>query len=344
MVTTATPCKSGRLVVVLVHGTFGSRAMWTQKKSPLRATLRTTLPAAAFTRHRWSGWNSHSARRKGAASLTRRLLSIAAKDPSLRIVLIAHSHGGHVAFHALKNQPVLSKAVVGVICMSTPFMHVRPGGLAATLFRNIPPFMVGAFLLCLSATLATFAGEFETWSGSLAVLVPSLIGAVGAIWLLRPSVNRTLADRPAELLKQYATPSQTTRVLVIRVPGDEALGLLRVWDALSRWLALPSTAVGRLTAIVGMAAYVGFHVLMAVAAVGLVVTLLGYQIPAPTVLVQGVQGLIAFAITGAVGWVLAMVLFGFLAPLFRGHPFSWGERLWTSLWVSSQNRCSATSS
>ena len=92
-----------RYVIVLVHGTWAPGASWTQPGSIFREEIEAKLVAAGATSvefvddFRWSGANSHEARREGAARLNRKLHKVMRLNPSSAIFVVAHSHGGNVA-------------------------------------------------------------------------------------------------------------------------------------------------------------------------------------------------------------------------------------------------------
>jgi pimeloyl-ACP methyl ester carboxylesterase len=76
---------------------------------------------------RWSGRNSVTERGRAALDFVAHLEAALDEDPDSRHVILAHSHGGTVAAHALSIAPIPANAVPRVkafICMATPFTHL----------------------------------------------------------------------------------------------------------------------------------------------------------------------------------------------------------------------------
>src|SRR6266446_3746102 len=112
-------------VITLVHGTWAQDAQWMREESALCASLRNSLSAGvAFRAFRWSGRNSHLERRRAAERLRAELITAVAEYPDANHYVIAHSHGGNVAFHALKDRDC-GPRISGVVFLSTPFLFVR---------------------------------------------------------------------------------------------------------------------------------------------------------------------------------------------------------------------------
>lgn len=101
---------------ILIHGTWGRRSRWTERRSSIYAGLQREFKVPV-ERFEWSGHNSHRGRIKAATRLAQRL-----KDyDRQRVVLVAHSHGGNVAIAAARL--VAESAVdVKVITLGTPFL------------------------------------------------------------------------------------------------------------------------------------------------------------------------------------------------------------------------------
>src|SRR4029078_1301069 len=82
--------------VVLLHGTFASKAGWLNPDRPLSKALRDKVPGIDVVPFRWSGANRHSARLAAAARLAELVSEIGARHKSARVHFVAHSHGGNV--------------------------------------------------------------------------------------------------------------------------------------------------------------------------------------------------------------------------------------------------------
>ena len=76
-------------------------------------------------RFRWEGArlrrynNTHQDRFAAALRLREHLKSLVDQHPHAQHFVIAHSHGGNVALHALRD-PALAAGVQGVACLATP--------------------------------------------------------------------------------------------------------------------------------------------------------------------------------------------------------------------------------
>src|SRR5262245_18517223 len=116
--------------IVLVHGTFGrgillrrKEALWSQAGSPLRSMLTSVFPQSTVViPFNWSGCNSSRARVVASERLSKRLDDLTREYPGANVHFVAHSHGGNIAMYCLRERP---SRVVSLICLSTPFLHVR---------------------------------------------------------------------------------------------------------------------------------------------------------------------------------------------------------------------------
>lgn len=89
-----------RLVVTLVHGTWGISSKWTRPDESFEIALRGELKkcgvtAVQFRRFPWSGGNTFAARKTAQAVLVEHIRKVAEKRHAHYIV--SHSHGGNVA-------------------------------------------------------------------------------------------------------------------------------------------------------------------------------------------------------------------------------------------------------
>jgi hypothetical protein len=220
------------VVITLVHGTWAPKAAWTREGSPLCAALRHAFPDAVLTRLRWSGGNTLRARRHAADALTRHLRSMIASHPNAHHFIITHSHGGNVAMYALRDGQ-LEGRIHGLVCLSTPFLHVRP--------RAVPP--IAAFALVAAALMLPLIVREAAmdWCCPAAPLAADLVTvalAVASGVALIVLVPRAAA-RASAMLKAPAIDPDTC--LLIRVAGDEAsaaLGALQLinWFTTVLWV------------------------------------------------------------------------------------------------------------
>ncbi|GAQ81092.1 hypothetical protein KFL_000700290 [Klebsormidium nitens] len=85
-----------RLAVRLSGGHFGEESVWRALPDP------ELLPNGVRYPFYWDGSNTDEGRKEGAWQLAKLIRHIANRDPSARIHLIAHSHGGNVALKAIE--------------------------------------------------------------------------------------------------------------------------------------------------------------------------------------------------------------------------------------------------
>jgi hypothetical protein len=148
------------VVVTLVHGTVlfarwprvlrlvnavtqlwpggSGEPAWHTKDSTFSKRLLASLgPHARTEPFCWSGGNTvwdriYAAGADGdfgklaanMVSLRKHIATIAAEPSGPAQVLVAHSHGGNVCLYALRDEST-ERAVDGLVCLSTPFVHAR---------------------------------------------------------------------------------------------------------------------------------------------------------------------------------------------------------------------------
>jgi hypothetical protein len=232
-------------VVVPIHGTSlvpfqRPKAAWMDLRSRFRTTLD-LLGDVTVRPFRWSGRNSVRARAHAADQLRQRLQSLVDEFPEARLAIVAHSHGGNVALHALRDEALAGK-IWGVACLGTPFLNVQERtlsrhpfsqlrfGALATVFLSI-----WYWLLPMSKHAAGQAVvSSPLWSDVLFLGVGLLtwvlaVVPVGIAW----SVSKQLAEQ-VRVASQL--PSRIPfRLLILCAEGDEASGLLGFTQA-GAWL------------------------------------------------------------------------------------------------------------
>ena len=112
---------------------------WHTERSEFSRRLRARLGPHAYVKSfTWSGGNTvwdriHAAGADGdfgtpaatsTCSLREHIALIARDHPGAAQVLVAHSHGGNVCLYALRDES-MARAVDGLVCLSTPFVHAR---------------------------------------------------------------------------------------------------------------------------------------------------------------------------------------------------------------------------
>jgi hypothetical protein len=210
----------GKLIVHLVHGTWpygpgrqepeeGEPPAWFEDGSPFREEVQAhadrSLEYRAF---RWSGENSFTARHQAAVALRTRLKEALAEGG--RHAIVAHSHGGTVAFHAVDGLDIPSPGRLDkLITLGTPFATLREASLPlheAVLLRN-------------SVRLA--------WILPLCTLAAYLLGS----WLVEVVPNSWVVLWYALLplvsfdLSRWSRPGEETRLLLRDLISACLLGL-----------------------------------------------------------------------------------------------------------------------
>jgi hypothetical protein len=223
-------------VVTLVHGTWARNASWTDESSSLCRGLRDGFPPSSviFERFQWSGRNSFSARRKATNGLAAHMKRVVRKWPNARHYIIAHSHGGNIALYALRDNEV-NRAVAGIVCLATPFLHARPRDLGPHWESHL---MAMSVILC-----AVFFGLgvaiLSAWFPILNEL-PDFVGVFfSAIGVVVVTVVVLIWEKwGGRLLQQLSFPNiEPNRLLIVRTIGDEAQAALAGAQVIG-WLSM----------------------------------------------------------------------------------------------------------
>jgi hypothetical protein len=235
----AEDCSS--LHIVLVHGTWGRGFFPSLTTHLLQHGHRWFEPESVFCRSLvqslndnkmilsiepflWSGSNSLAARDLAASKLAT-MLNL---KPDQKHVIIAHSHGGNVAFQAL-SETQLKEAIL--VTLATPFIQIsrRREIKYVEMLRRVLV-VINLLVLVVSYVVATLVARI------LNQHLPVAIAAFLLVFVLGQYVRRGLANiairrnRPRSASgygKSLALP-----MLVIRSPADEA------------YLALMLSAIG----------------------------------------------------------------------------------------------------
>ncbi|UQE01144.1 esterase/lipase family protein [Bradyrhizobium japonicum] len=226
-------------LITFVHGTFARSAPWTLEGSTLRNSILQALGSdVEFNTFNWSGRNTHHARLEAGRALGRLLVSLQSQYPDKRQVLIAHSHGGNVALHALKAAELKR---ISVITLNTPFTRIRPRDLTS-LFAVL--FECCFLLVWLVAMLFFLFLGFDLPPILSYTLIAFLFGwGMFPLWLDRSRVGRSLIERLLEGIEERtfkkqrvlhnrlcASTTESRQMLILTVVGDEAEAFLRFFD------------------------------------------------------------------------------------------------------------------
>lgn len=233
----AAPC-----VVTLVHGTWARTADWLEEDSVFRRHLRRMLgPDARFDTFIWSGANRQKERLKAADGLAAQLSRTIAEYPDAAHFIVGHSHGGSVALYALLRGELQAR-IDGVVCLSTPFIHVRDRTLGTK--SQIPLTMAVICGIAIGLSMAQGFGVLWHWPRLSSFWLPAIAGLMVAPfiihWMLRgtPMFDCELRLRQ-RIIDRYKLPKpRSDRLLLIRVAADEASAGLAAAQFISRLSSL----------------------------------------------------------------------------------------------------------
>ena len=266
-------------IITMVHGTWGrgffpkeyrARRRWhgllpvapppwfhdnSLFRNRLESELRNENIAATLRAFEWSGANSVFHRARAADELS----SLLASDPdNANSIVIAHSHGGNVAFRAISKLGSRG-ATIHLITLATPFLRVFPTWSGPGFWDVIVYFcfaMLVGPVLWLSALLAALDPQLPLWADIVLVIVVVLPLAAAPLLVLLivnpapPSAKtrsdrqhtRTWAWRPfiiAEAANYDSVGPGAPDLLVIRGVDDEAaltLAFGSIFTAINRVL------------------------------------------------------------------------------------------------------------
>ena len=220
-----------RRVVTTVHGTYAKHATWVEPDSKLGKALAQRFGAGVVVASfRWSGRNNPSARAEAKDKLREHLHCLQIKYKQAQHYIVAHSHGGNVAFYALRDEALRDK-IAGVACLATPFLVSRPRVLGSKGVTAHVAGAVGLLLLVLLFLARWWLSAFEpAWLSELMIFA-FLLFSMGLVGVLLKNW-RTFAERLHRAL-QLATLSQE-RLLIVRAPGDEASAALLFFQFVSQ--------------------------------------------------------------------------------------------------------------
>jgi hypothetical protein len=299
-----------RSVFTIVHGTWAREAEWSKPGSLLWSRVSSIVPCSTLVRFGWSGHNSFAARLRAGNELARQLRDQITAQPGARHYVIAHSHGGNVALYALKADPFLRSGLAGIICISTPFLHVyrrrweELGAGHIMLGIKVLPF---AMLIALQYVLAQRLGMIR----ALENVVPV---AIALAVVVLPAMRRGMVKASGASFnwrQQVASPALAgVNLFIVRGSADEAWAglaasqlvatlIARIWRLASRVV----NRIGRLGAV-GME---GFHAipLQFRLLISAMLSLMGVGLALPTILLLSTLLLL----------ILCAAVVGFLVPV-----------------------------
>ena len=238
---------SRKKVLTLVHGTFAPNAAWTQEHSEFYRALQQQL--GGQTVHRrivWRGFlgscanNGHDYRIAGGATLAEALRASFREFPDAEHWVIAHSHGGNVAFYALRDQEV-ARRLDGIVSMATPFIHCKRRTYSESVIKLWPFVLLvvsTVLLVPLFSALSTYVLGLSGNTTTIFVVVGSLLCLIPVITLYfrRKHLPAKLSARQNATSEKLILPVPTRqRVLCLSILGDEARGLLKGMYMIAAW-------------------------------------------------------------------------------------------------------------
>jgi hypothetical protein len=174
---------------------------------------------AEFSVFRWSGQNRSAAREIAANDLLDHLRQAQQAFPQAAHVLVCHSHGGTVAYEALRRgerSPQAGPAPTAILCMGTPFALIRRTTIVEA--------------------RTNVAAAWSALLGVIFALAVLLSNVVGTLWLLLGCVlahayvgflafkyNSKTKDIMERLARHRAEkPVRRTKIALFRATRDEA--------------------------------------------------------------------------------------------------------------------------
>lgn len=237
--------------VILVHGTWASAAQWTKRGSTLRDALEREFPDSIAHEVTWGGANSPWGRGAAAAAIAD---AIRSTDAMGRVVIVAHSHGGNGALHALHELDVADqRKVAALVCLATPFIDARarsiPGSdadLASDAASAIlwTPLLFYAFWKFLSYDLPILEedilAEALSWRADMILVFVLLLFLRFPLGAITKRLIRSIRASATEWADLLQTPtSAPCPVLTVRTQtasggsNDEAVMALRASHGLA---------------------------------------------------------------------------------------------------------------
>lgn len=224
---------SKQLIVHLGHGTWpngpfkkvdrSATDVWYARESEIcRQIVNGVNRPVQLKPFFWSGNNSFFARRQAAAEFARHLNTNLEADAGSDHVVLAHSHGGTVAMHAIYRMANLPKysdhPLKAVICMASPFAYVTR---ATEKQRELAGDAIS--ILLAAAIVAAILFLFPEALDIPWVLLWFLAGWVACEFACNVAVQIWLfMNRPATLHFDLPAPEKNLPFHLIRATRDEA--------------------------------------------------------------------------------------------------------------------------
>ena len=212
-----------RAIITLVHGTFARGAPWTRPGSRLVKALTAYFGETVQFRYQdWSGFNSFSARDKGARKVAALIGQSRDEHGDIPQYLIGHSHGGNVALQAAIADDTSS--LDGVVCLATPVLTTK-----RRRFTRRIRWMIGiGFFMTLSMPFYSFEESWDATDFQVTAMLVCMV--LAALWYRQARVMARKICR-----KRPYTRLNSDEVSFIRSPFDEASGIIGLVNFLT-WI------------------------------------------------------------------------------------------------------------
>lgn len=164
--------RSPERTVTLVHGTHAQHAAWMQPGKDLPDRLA-DLAGTALYRFCWRGRNRHGDRLEASVELRQHLSGLLRKFPKAKHYVVAHSHGGNVALHAVRDGKDAARQTEDTLSEEAPIAtavnRVRVATLGTPFLSMVArPFPTGILLgaLLMFVIVVLFSVQFLMEQGT----------------------------------------------------------------------------------------------------------------------------------------------------------------------------------
>ena len=200
------------IAIILVHGTWSRNKF---KELRIHLTRELSTLELHFIDFDWNGHNRIWARSKASDKLASRLVQVAS-DPNFdRCMVVAHSHGGNVAFQAIRKANL--EHAIPLFCLATPFLLPGP---ARTDLGDGSVLTAGAIAFATFASLTLWGHSLKgSWfmsavfAGMIAWVVLGILGVL----------VETAKDMSEHAVSDYGVVSlRQVDLYIYQNEGDEA--------------------------------------------------------------------------------------------------------------------------
>lgn len=193
------------------------------KRCFCRDIERSANSSIKFVTFTWSGTNSFKARHKAATDVHKHLEDSLRVNSNAYHVVVAHSHGGTVAFEAITNPP-LQQSLAGVVTMGTPFVALRKSSSwrAERVARFVALGWGAALTICLGMASAVALTLGTEWFRSTFALFIAIVCFMVLVTQWTSLIDWLKPPRGLHDLLAPTDPKLECPLIAYRAPGDEA--------------------------------------------------------------------------------------------------------------------------